>query len=155
MINPKRPYSRIEIDKEFRKVKEQMHKEAQQRGLKQFGEEVAYHTDVYTGTSFKGGDNYEYEHIRSSENVFEKYKSSHTDKEIALIVNCAENIGVTSFEINRHKDKYRIEDRILKYPEKIRKYNINLALTKENVEKADASISKLATEILEHRKNIC
>ena len=87
MINPNRPYSRIEIDKQFAKVKRSMHKNAIIVGLEKYGENVAYFEDVYTGLAFKGGDSSEYEHIRSSENIHSKFKATHTDEEIALIVN--------------------------------------------------------------------
>ena len=93
MINPHRPYTRIEIDKQFSKVKRLMHKNALIVGLEKYGENVAYFEDIYTGLAFKGGDNYEYEHIRSSENIHSKFKATHTDEEIALIVNHQDNVA--------------------------------------------------------------
>lgn len=155
MINANRLYSRSEIEKEFKKVKSRMHIEAKKLGKKYYGEDVAYFEDVYTGEIYKGGDRYEYEHIRSSENIFTKYKSTHTDKEIALIANCTDNVAVTSFEINRHKDKYQIEERILNDPAKILKFKINVKLTESNVKKADETIMKVASELLKNRKNVC
>ena len=147
-----RPYSRIEINKQFKRVKNQMHLEALSRGFEYDGKQIAYYTDVYTGLVFRGGENYEYEHIRSSENIHSKFKNVHTDKEIALIVNHRDNIGVTSFEINRFKDRYKIEERILNDDNLIRKFQIDVKLTRQNLGKADKSIQEMSNSILKNRK---
>ncbi|WP_051931277.1 hypothetical protein [Gillisia sp. Hel_I_29] len=148
-----RPYSRIDINKEFIKVKKKLHDEAVIRGVELDGRPVSYFEDVYTGSIFRGGEKYEYEHIRSAENLHSEYKNIHTDKEIALIVNHRNNIGVTSLEINRFKDKYRIEDRILNDDDLIRKFQIDVFLTKRNVSKADTSINEMSLQILRDRRN--
>ena len=71
MIDSTRPYRRIEIDKVFAKVKSQMHIDALIRG----GDGLALYIDLYTGKALRGGDAYDYEHIRSSEEIHSKYKS--------------------------------------------------------------------------------
>lgn len=139
-----RKYSRIEINREFRRVKASMHNDALKKGLDHFGEEVAYYEDVYTGLIFKGGDNYEYEHIRSSESLFMRFRDSHTNEEIALIVNHPCNVSVTHFNINRYKDKYSIEERILSNPKKIKEFKIDIELTKKNVLRADQAIEEIS-----------
>jgi len=151
MINPIRPYSRLEIDKEFQKVKRLMHKKALKKGYKIDGKKTAYYKDVYTGLIFRGGDRYDYEHIRSSENLHTKFKATHTDKEIALIVNHLDNVGVTDRDLNNYKDKYPIESRILNDPTKLLKYKINKKLAEKNIKKADKSIAKIAAELVKNR----
>jgi len=151
MIDPKRPYSRLEIDKEFRKVKRIMHKKALEKGVKTDGKKIAYYIDVYTGLIFRGGDKYDYEHIRSSENLHTKFKATHTDKEIALIVNHLDNVGVTHRSLNQYKDKYPIESRILNDSTKVLKYKIDKVLAEKNIRKADKSIKKIASELLKKR----
>ena len=148
MMDYNRPYSRIAINKAFVKRKCEMHKEAIVRGVNFDGIKLALYEDVYTGIQYRGGDSYEYEHLRSSHSVFEKFKHLHTDEEIAKIVNIPENVGITSFEINRHKDKYQMETRILEYPEKIINFMIDINLTKANLKKADKAMMKVSKEIL-------
>ena len=65
MIHSDRPYSRLAIDKVFAKTKAGMQQAALIRG----GDGLALYTDVYTGKTLRGGDPYDYEHIRSSEAV--------------------------------------------------------------------------------------
>ncbi|MHA7941727.1 hypothetical protein ACJOV8_001435 [Formosa sp. 3Alg 14/1] len=148
MIDPNRPYSRLAINKVFTKLKQYMHKEALKRGLAFDDINVALYNDVYTNLIFRGGDNYEYEHLRSSQNVFEKYKHLHTDEDIAKIVNVPENVGITSFEINRHKDKYAMETRILNDSNKIALYNIDVKRTKKHLKQADLAMEKMSKSIL-------
>lgn len=69
-----RPYRRTEIDKVFARVKATMHKRALERG-----NGVAYYTDIYTGLILRGGDPYDYEHIRSSEDLYMRYCDRLTD----------------------------------------------------------------------------
>ena len=90
MIDTDRPYRRIEIDKVFTKVKAGMQAAALLRG-KARGLNLAIYQDVYTGKELIGGDPYDYEHIRSSESIYNTYKSILTDEQIALVVNCPEN----------------------------------------------------------------
>lgn len=151
MHSANRPYSRIEINKGFSKIKNQLHIEALHRGFKFDGRQVAYFEDVYTGIIFRGGEKYEYEHIRSAENAHSEFKAIHTDREIALLVNHRDNIGVTSVAINKFKDKYKIEERILNNSDAISRFNINVRLTKQNVRKADRSIQELSRQILNSR----
>ena len=101
LINPERPYSRLAIDKVFTKTKASMQQAALERG----GDGLALYTDVYTGETLRGGDAYDYEHLRSSEAVHTQFKSLLTDDQIALVVNCPENVGVTLSSINKSKRK--------------------------------------------------
>src|SRR5690554_3016493 len=106
MPNPTRPYHRTEIDLLFTKVKAQMH----QHALKLGGDGIALYNDCYTGQTLRGGDRYDYEHIRSSEAVFMAYRVRLTNSEIAEVVNCPENVAVTLRSINQSKGKMRMED---------------------------------------------
>ena len=69
MIDPTRPYRRTEIDKIFTKTKAAM----QQAALILGGDGLALYTDVYTGKTLRGGDAYDYEHLRSSEAVHTQF----------------------------------------------------------------------------------
>lgn len=135
MIDPIRFYRRTEIDKVFTKVKAQMQQAALIRG----GDGLALYTDVYTGKTLRGGDAYDYEHLRSSEEIHSRYKSILTDDQIALIVNCAENVGVTLTFINKSKGKRKMED-WLSNPANIVVNGIDLKLTLANLKKADEGI---------------
>ena len=95
--------------------------------------------DLYTGKALRGGDAYDYEHIRSSEEIHSKYKSILTDDQIALVVNCPENIGVTLTFINKSKGKRKMED-WLSNPANIVVNSIDLKLTLVNLKKADEGI---------------
>lgn len=122
--NPTRPYQRTEIDCLFTKAKAQMHQEALARG----GDGIALYTDCYTGEILRGGDRYDYEHIRSSEAVFMMYRDRLTNQEIAEVVNCPENVAVTLRTINQSKGKRRMED-WLDNPFNASNHKIDLALT--------------------------
>lgn len=100
IFNPLRPYHRTEIDREFTKRKQQMHAEAIIRG-----NGVALYDDCYIGKTLRGGDPYDYEHVISSEEVFMKYRATHTNDEIALIANVPENVKTTLRDINKAKGK--------------------------------------------------
>ena len=128
MIDPTRPYRRTEIDIVFAKRKALMQQEALKRG----GDGLALYTDCYTGETLRGGDRYDYEHIRSSEMVHSKYKHLLTDEQIALVVNCPENVSVTLRTINQSKLKQAMEDWMGK-SDNITKHNINLKLTLANL----------------------
>lgn len=106
MIDPNRSYSRIAIDLIFAKTKAAMQKEILIRG----GDGLALYTDVYTGKTLRGGDPYDYEHLRSSEALHTQLKSLLADEQIALVVNCSENVGVTLRCINQSKGKRKMED---------------------------------------------
>lgn len=138
ILDPNRPYSRLAIDLIFTKTKAAMQKEALIRG----GDGIALYIDVYTGKTLRGGDPYDYEHIRSSEAIHTQLKSSLTDKQIALVVNCTENVGVTLRCINQSKGKRKMED-WLNNPANIIKNNIDLKLTIANLKKADQGIEKM------------
>ena len=146
MINENRPYRRIEIDKVFTKAKEAMHNAALLRG-KEKGLEKAHYYDIYTGKELTGGDNYDYEHIRSSEEVHSKYKSVLSDDQIALVVNCPANIGVTRTFINKSKGKRKMED-WLSNPSNIAVNEIDLKLTLANLKKADEGIVQMVWELM-------
>lgn len=143
MIDPNRPYSRLAIDKVFTKTKVAM----QQAALKRGGDGLALYTDCYTGETLRGGDRYDYEHIRSSEMLHTKYKHLLTDEQIALVVNCPENVSVTLRTINQSKLKQAMEDWMAK-SDNITKHNINLKLTLANLEKADEGIEKMVRSLV-------
>lgn len=143
MNNPTRPYWRAEIDQLFGKVKAQMHQEALIRG----GDGVALYTDCYTGEILRGGDRYDYEHIRSSEAIFMTYRDRLTNHEIAEVVNCPENVAVTLRTINQSKGKMRMEDWMAN-TNNISNHNINQAFTLKTLANADRGIQKKVKEIL-------
>lgn len=141
-IDPLRPYMRTEIDKEFTRVKATMHKEALLRG----GDGLALYQDVYTGKTLRGGDPYDYEHIRSSEELYMKYRNILTDEQIALVVNCPENVGVTLRSINISKGKRRMEE-WLANPANISTYGVDLKLTKAALKRADRGIEEMVGRV--------
>ncbi len=140
MIDENRPYRRIEIDRAFAKTKGVMHAAALLRG-KAKGFDQAHYQDIYTGKELLGGDPYDYEHIRSSEEIHSRYKSILTDEQIALVVNCPENVGVTLSFINKSKGKRKLED-WLSNPANIAVNGIDMKLTLANLKKADDGIEK-------------
>ncbi|SNR51073.1 hypothetical protein SAMN06265371_104151 [Lutibacter agarilyticus] len=133
-LNPNRAYRRLEIDLVFKALKVSMHKEACIRG-----NGVALYEDLYTGETLRGGDPYDYDHIRSAEEIFSKYKKCLTDKEIAAVVNCRENVGVTLSSINKSKGKKRMEE-WLSNSSNIDTYNIDLKVTLLSLKRADNGI---------------
>lgn len=143
MIDPNRPYSRLAIDKIFTKTKAAMQQAALIRG----GDGLALYTDVYTGKTLRGGDAYDYEHLRSSEAVHTQFKSRLTDEQIAVVVNCPENVGVTLSCINKSKGKRKMED-WLANPANITANVIDLKLTLANLKKADEGIEKMVRVFL-------
>jgi len=145
MIDENRPYRRIEIDRVFAKAKGEMHAAALLRG-KAKGFDQAHYQDIYTGKDLLGGDPYEYDHIRSSEEIHSKYKSILNDNQIALVVNCPENIGVTLSLINKSKGKRKMED-WLSNKANIVVNEINLNLTLTNLKRADQGIVKRVMQL--------
>jgi hypothetical protein len=143
MENPNRPYHRAEIDLLFNVVKAQMHQEALVRG----GDGTALYTDCYTGKTLRGGDRYDYEHIRSSEAVFMEYRDRLTNSEIAEVVNCPENVAVTLRTINQSKGKMRLETWISN-SNNTTKHNIDIDFAKNSAAIADKGIQRKAQEIL-------
>lgn len=146
MIDATRPYRRIEIDKVFTKAKAVMQTAALLRG-KAKGLDRAHYQDTYTGKELRGGDPYDYEHIRSSEEIHSKYKSILTDDQIALVVNCPENVGVTLTFINKSKGKRKMED-WLSNPANIVVNGIDLKLTLANLKKADEGIENVVKSLV-------
>lgn len=146
MIEKNRPYNRTEINKVFTKVKFLMHTEALERG-KSRGIENALYQDVYTGKELLGGDSYDYEHLRSSEEVFNRYKHILNDAQIALVVNCPENVGVTYKFINQSKGKKRMED-WLSNPMNVSMNAVDVDLTMRNLKKADDGIERMVKVLL-------
>jgi hypothetical protein len=71
--------------------------------------------DVYIGMTLRGGHPYDHKHIRSSEELFSKYKAILSDEQITFIVNCPENVAVTLRAINQSKGKRRMEDWLSTY----------------------------------------
>lgn len=143
MQDPNRPYHRTEIDLLFNRVKALLHQKALVRG----GDRKALFTDCYTGETLRGGDRYDYEHIRSSEAVFMAYRDRLTNLEIAEVVNCLGNVAVTLRTINQSKGKVRMED-WLANSGNISNHRINVALTKNVIARADMEIQQKVKEIL-------
>jgi hypothetical protein len=142
MIDSQRPYRRTEIDKIFTKIKASMQQAALIRG----GDGIALYVDVYTGKTLRGGDPYDYEHLRSTEAVHTQYKSVLTDEQIALVVNCPENVSVTLRSINQSKGKRKMEE-WLSNPVNITVNGIDLKLTLANLKKADEGIDKMVRSL--------
>ncbi len=138
-----RPYHRTEIDLLFTRVKAELHQKALERG----GDGKALYTDCYTGETLRGGDRYDYEHIRSSEAVFMAYRDRLTNAEIAEVVNCPENVAVTMRAINQSKGKIRLED-WLSNNINVTNHRIDVELTKNVAAKADRGIQQKVKEIL-------
>ena len=143
MHDPTRPYHRYEIDLFFTKTKAQMHQEALARG----GDGKALYTDCYTGKTLRGGDRYDYEHIRSSEAVFMEYRDRLTNSEIAEVVNCHNNVAVTLRSINQSKGKMRLEE-WLSSSKNITNYDIDIDLAKNAAATADKGIQRKVQEKL-------
>lgn len=143
MIDSQRPYRRTEIDKIFTRTKASMQQAALIRG----GDGIALYIDIYTGKTLRGGDSYDYEHVRSSEAVYTQYKSVLTDEQIALVVNCPENVAVTLRCINQSKGRRKMED-WLSNPVNVTTNGIDLKLTLSNLKKADDGIERIVREIL-------
>ncbi len=145
-IDPNRSYNRTEIDKVFEKIKAEKHKEALARGQAKYNDNKALCQDGYSGTELRGGDAYEYDHVRSAEEIFNKYKGTHSDKQIAQIVNHPSNIKATSTDINRFKGKYRFEDK-LKNEARVKELGINSNRVKKALKNADLDMSILAAKL--------
>lgn len=141
IVNPLRPYLRVDIDKVFTLVKAAMHREAEKRGNGK-----ALYQDCYTGKTHLGGDRYDYEHIYGSEWVHTNYKHLLTDEQIALVVNCSENVAVTSRSINQSKCKTNPEVWFAN-PQNIENHQIDLKLAMDNIRKAKAGIEKKVREL--------
>ena len=142
MFDTKRPYRRIEIDLLFTKIKAEMHTNALKRG----GDGLALYIDCYTGKTLRGGDPYDYEHIRSAEEIYNKYKNQLTDLQIAEVVNCQENVGVTLSFINKSKGKSRMEVWLLSHLNKP-EFEIDINHTKATLNAADSGIIKIVQDI--------
>ena len=138
MIDQNRPYWRTEINQAFAKRKAVMHAEALKRG----GNGIALFQDCYTGKTLRGGDSYDYEHIRSSEEIFIKYRHKLTNEQIAEVVNCPENVGVTLRKINQSKGKRRMED-WLESSANLPEFETNAKHTSLSLKKADEGIIKI------------
>lgn len=141
MLDPNRLYNRVEIDRVFNRVKEAMHVNALLKG-KSKGLSEAHFYDAHTGKELIGGDAYEYEHIRSSEEIHTRYKSILTDEQIALVVNCVENVAVTLTSINKAKGKKKMEDWLCNN-DNIVTYGIDLKLALTKLKKADDGIERI------------
>lgn len=141
MQTPDRPYYRKEIDEVFKKVKVKLHAAAQEKGGG-----VALFTDCYTGKILRGGEMYDYEHVRSSEELFMLYRDRMTNEQIAEVVNCEGNVKVTTRAINQSKGKRMFE--VWCTPENRIKYDISETVSAKTLLEADASIKRKAQEIL-------
>jgi hypothetical protein len=142
MTDPTRPYHRTEIDLLFTKIKAQLHQEALNRG----GDGKTQFIDCYTGETLRGGDRYDYEHIRSSESIFMMCRDKLTNLEIAEVVNCTENVSVTLRTINQSKGKMKMEDWMAN-TNNISNHKIDVTLTRNTLSNADKDIRKKVKEI--------
>lgn len=142
MPNPHRPYLRFDIDKIFNIVKATMHQEAVK-----IGNGNALYQDCYTGKTLNGGDPYDYEHIYGSEWVHSAYKHLLTDEQIALVVNCPENVAVTLRTINQSKGK---TDPVvwIANPRNMENHQIDLKLALANIKNAKEGIEKKVKELI-------
>lgn len=141
-LDPNRPYRREEIDFVFKRVKEKLHQEAKERG----GGEQTIFEDCYTGLTIRGGEPYDYEHIRSAESIFMEYRDRLSNEEIAQVVNCEENVKVTLRSINQSKGKYAFERWCTN--ERVMTYGINLKRAKTAVKLADKGILRTAKKFV-------
>ncbi len=146
IINPKRNYNRTAINKVFDIKKREMHAKALKRGYNENIKNAVF-TDGYTGKRLLGGTKYEYDHVRSAEYIYNKYKSILTDDEIAQVVNCNENIITTSTKINRAKGKRPLEN-LLDNINRKEELGINLKLAIQTLKNADKGIQRKIREIL-------
>jgi hypothetical protein len=144
-MNPSRPYLRFEIDKVFAQVKAGMHAAAVKRG----GGRALYE-DCYTGKSLYGGDPYDYEHIYGSEWVHSTYKHLLSDAEIAQVVNCPENVGVTLRSINQSKGKTNPETWFAN-PVNISNHFINISRAMKSIQQAKVGIERVV-KVLTQKK---
>lgn len=133
-----RPYSRIEIDREFKQIKSRLHQEAVAQGNGN-----ALYEDSYTGRILHGGDPYDYDHIFPCEMIHSRYKNQLSDVQIAKVVNCRENIAVTLRSINMSKGKKDPELWIAD-SRHIISHGMKIQLAASTIEKAKLAIQQLA-----------
>ena len=119
----------------------------QQEALKPGDNGYALYQDCYTGKPLRGGDPYDYEHIRSSEAIFMKYRHILNNGQIAEIVNCPENISVTLRTINQSKGKRRMEDWLLSSLNRS-ELEIDIKHTYLTLKKADEGILTMFNQII-------
>ncbi len=118
-----------------------MHQEALQRG-----NGTAIYQDCYTDKTLNGGDPYDYEHIYGSEWVHTTYKHLLTDAQIALVVNCQENVGVTLRKINQSKGKTNPEIWFANETN-IRNNDIDINWAMGNIQKAKKATERMVKEL--------
>ncbi|MEH6538096.1 MAG: OmpA family protein [Psychroserpens sp.] len=160
-FDPNRAYNRDAINKEQKIRVRLMDEEALNRGReieglpkitdkKDFDRELKLNpqhkvfTDVYTGKIIRGGDAYDFEHIVSANYLYMKLRGTHTEEEIAKIVNNPKNVGVTRRDINNHKKQHNLKDYILDKKEKIERFGIDKNLAKKALIDAENSINSLS-----------
>jgi len=139
-FDPNRPYYRKEIDIVFGKVKAAMHVQAVIKG-----NGVALYEDCYTGKPLRGGDAYDYEHIIASEIIFMQYRTTHTNQQIALLVNCPENVKTTLRTLNQSKGKTPLLNWL--NPQNITRFGIDKNLAIQHYEKAHNAITAMAIQL--------
>ena len=114
----------------------------QHEALKRGGDGKALYTDCYTGKTLRGGDAYDYEHLRSAEELYNKYKHIITDTEIAEVVNCVGNVGVTLRVINQSKGKRKMEDWIGSALNRA-EHKVDIKHSLNSLKEADEDISRI------------
>lgn len=140
-IDPNRTYRREGVDKIFKEVKKVKHAEALVRGGG-----VALSTDYLTGKPLRGGESYDYDHVVSCEEVFSRYKLTHTNEEIAQIVNVLENVLPTHRDINKSMGKKSLRDFLT--VDNIQRFGIDVSLAENALSVADAAIRRKVNELL-------
>lgn len=100
--------------------------------------------DVYTGKIIRGGDVYDFEHILSANYLYMILRGTHTDEEIAEIVNNPKNVGVTRRDINIHKKQHNLKEYILDNDEKVERFGIDKNRAKKALIEAENSIDSLS-----------
>lgn len=160
-FDPKRAYNRDAINKEQKIRVRLMDEEALNRGReieglpkitekKDFDRELKLNPqhkvfkDVYTGKIIRGGDAYDFEHILSANYLYMKLRGTHTEEEIAKIVNNPKNVGVTRRDLNIHKKQHNLKDYILDKKEKVERFDIDKNLAKKALMDAENSINSLS-----------
>ena len=160
-FEPNRSYNRDAINKAQKIRVRLMDEEALNRGRKleglpeitdkkEFDRELKLNPhqkvfkDIYTGKIIRGGDAYDFEHILSANYLHSILKGTHTEEEIAEIVNNPKNVGVTSRDLNNHKKQHNLKKYILDNKEKVERFGIDENLAKKALMDAENSISSLS-----------
>ncbi|MEC4113370.1 hypothetical protein VSO92_04525 [Myroides pelagicus] len=92
---------------------------------------------------------YDYEHVRSSEELFMKFRDKMSNEEIAELVNCKGIVKVTLRSINQSKGK-RVFEKWLNDCFK-NSHNISREVAERTLKDVDQAIARKAEEILSRK----